>query len=132
MRDVFNDFDWPVAPNYEWQDCLTQTGRRVVASGRDLARLSLPPDRGATAQHIWRQRDEAHARRARETGPVLRPVRPDQARDDYPLRQHPVLFQEFAAIDYTNTTAILAFAKAHGALGVPFKKPRPSVAMKHP
>ena len=131
MRDVFNDFDWPVAPSYEWQDCVTKTGRRVVASGRDLARLSLPPGLGATAEPSWRRRDEAHARRARETGPVLRPVRPDQARDGYPLRQHPVLFQEFAAIDYTNTTAILAFAKAHGALGVPFKL-RPSVAIKNP
>ena len=93
MRDVFNDFDWPVAPNYEWQECRTHTGRRVVASDRDLARLLVPPDRGATAERIWRQHDEAHARRARATGPVLRPVRPDQARDDYPLRQHPYSFK---------------------------------------
>ena len=114
MQDAFLDFDWPVAPCYEWQDWLDASGHPVVVPNEGLISLE-----SASAMELaWEQSEQT----GEETGPVLSPVIRDvtEVRRYHPMqRQHAALFREFGDLDYANRTAVLAFAERYGLLGVP-------------
>ena len=120
MRDVFLDFEWPVAPGYQWQDWRDARGRPVTVSVQRLSRLEIPSAAvGPRIEAVWQQREAERTKVAAATGPVLCPVDAKKhARRYTPLRHHSALFQEFARLDYQDTAAILGFAGKYGALGL--------------
>jgi hypothetical protein len=116
MNDAFYDFEWTVAPEYEWQDWLDGSGARVVVPADGVASLAsaggveLAWNRAQKAKHVY--------------GPVLRPIIKDasKVRHYYPMqREHAALFREFADLDYRSTVSLLAFARRYGALGLPMQ-----------
>lgn len=120
MRDAFLDFEWPVAPTYEWQDWLDDDGQPVTVSASRWSRLESPSAAIAPGvERIWGRLDAARKRLAAEAGPVLNAVHAENSLRYSPLRQHSALFQEFAKLDYRDRAAILEFAGEHGVLGLP-------------
>jgi hypothetical protein len=115
MDDPFLDFEWPVAPEYEWRDWLNEkTDRPIVVSNRGLVTLESP----SGVELAW----EKWRKTGRNTGPVLVPTRGSDSGSwtSYrPMRrQYAALFQEFAALDYRDREAIRAFAKTYGMLSL--------------
>lgn len=114
MNDAFYDFEWTVAPHYEWQEWLDASGRPVLVPSDDLMGLDSP-DAVELAWNYAQERDE-------EYGPVLCPVIKDAAevRRYHPMqRDHAALFREFGDLEYTNRASLQAFAQRYGSLGVP-------------
>jgi hypothetical protein len=112
MNDAFYDFEWKVAPRYEWQDWLDVNGRPVVVPAEGL--ISLESD--SAVELAWNQSQDGGA------GPLLCPVIKDakEVRTYHPMqREHAALFREFGALDYTSQASVLDFAQKYGALGVP-------------
>lgn len=114
MNDVFYDFDWPVAPAYEWRDWLDRSGTPIVVPHEGLISLET----ASAVELAW----NLALKKKKEYGPVLQAVIKDsaQARRYHPMqRDHAALFHEFADLDYTNAASLLGFAQRYGALGVP-------------
>lgn len=130
MRDLFLDFEWPVAPAYEWQEWLNDRGRPVAPSARQTARLELAPATGPVVERVWGQLEQEHTRLAEQLGPLLNPLGADRPRHYAPLRQHTGLFRDFANLDHRDRAAILAFATEHGALGLLARKQTVAVRNK--
>ena len=113
MPDAFLDFEWTVAPAYEWQDWLDKHGKPVIVHAAGRAALASP----SAVERAWKQTSE----RETGTGPVLRAVLNDanELRRYYPMqRRHAALFRDFERLDYRDRAAILAFAAEHGLLGL--------------
>jgi hypothetical protein len=114
MHDAFLDFEWSVAPRYDWQDWLDADGAPQTVPDEDLARLG-----SASIAELASAESE---REQKSVGPVLAPILKDagEVRRYRPMqRQHAALFREFAALDYKDRAAILAFAAKYGSLGLP-------------
>jgi hypothetical protein len=113
MRDAFYDFDWTVAPRYDWQDWLDRSGKPVIVPAEGLISL----ESASAVELAWSQSQEA----GEEYGPVLCPVIKDatEVRKYHPMqRNHAALFREFGDLEHTSQASILAFAQKYGALGV--------------
>jgi hypothetical protein len=108
MNEPFLQFEWPVAPAYEWRDWLDSNGQPVVVPAEGLA--SFQSCSGV----------ELASKRLGETGPVLCPTGdPGASRRYRPMqREHAALFRTFAALDYRDPAAIRAFANKYGRLGL--------------
>jgi len=114
MNDAFYDFEWTVAPRYEWQDWLDPAGKPVAVPAEGLLSLESPD----AVKLAWNRSQEED----QKYGPVLCPVIKDNAevRRYHPMhREHAALFREFGALDHANRTSILEFARKYGSLGVP-------------
>ena len=113
MNDAFYDFEWTVAPQYEWQDWIDGKGKASAVPTQGLASLAS----ASAVELLWNQAQD----KALTYGPLLCPVMKDasEARRYRPMaRQHAALFREFSELDYTSQTAVMTFARAHGLLGV--------------
>src|SRR4051812_10942724 len=113
MNDAFYDFQWAVAPQYEWQDWVDQSGKPVVLPAEGLISL----ESASAVELAWNHSRE----QKREYGPVLCPRMKDasELRHYRPMeRQYAALFREFCCIDYTSLTAVMEFARKYGGLGV--------------
>ena len=111
MNDVFLEFQWPVAPCYEWQDWLDKGGNPVEVPAEGLVSL----ESADAVELAWNQSQEAHE----EFGPVLWPVDAADVRQYRPMqRQHAALFREFGDLDHANRSSVLEFAQRYGLLGV--------------
>lgn len=113
MQDAFLEFEWTVAPRYEWQDWLDDKGQPVVVPAEGTASLE-----SATAIELL---SEQCLRDKRVYGPLLRPVMNDakELRRYQPMqRAHAALFREFAALDYRNQNEMLDFAGKYGSIGL--------------
>lgn len=115
MNEPFLDFEWPVAPAYEWADLLGENGKPRVVPCKGLASLE-----SRTAVEWALKRFEL---KGRGTGPLLHPVGGSGTGRTYtPMRrEHAALFRLFAALDYRDREAIRAFANQYGLLGEPSK-----------
>ena len=120
MNDAFYDFDWPVAPRYEWREWLDKDGRPVrVPEDRDDSLMGMWS--AAAVELTWNESQN----RKEHYGPLLTPVvgADEESRRYHPMqREHAALFQEFADLDYRNQEAILKFASKYGSLGVPLQE----------
>ncbi len=113
MIDAFYDFEWPVAPDYEWQDWLNENGEQVIPLAQGFLSLDSPD----AIELAWNRRNEAKE----QSGPVLSPVvkEGEQYRRYRPMqREHAGLFRQFGELDYTSRDKMLEFAKRFGPLGV--------------
>lgn len=114
MTDVFYDFEWKVAPRYEWQDILHQDGSPITVPEDDVLGLETP----GMVELTWNFAEVTDE----QFGPVLSPAFNDikEFRRYHPMqREHSALFREFADIDYKSQPALLDFAAQYGSLGVP-------------
>src|SRR5437867_12292031 len=105
MNDAFYDFEWTVAPDYEWRDLLDERGRPVVVAREGLRSLESP----SAVELAWKSAKEQQV----GYGPVLNPVIRNSAdvRRYYPMRrENAALFREFGDLSYTDKDSILAFA----------------------
>ena len=111
MREAFLDFEWPVALAYHWQDWLDDRGKPIVVPEKGLD--SLRSDGGVQLAWQWNHEHQV------KTGPVLGPVhRTETPRTYRPMqREHAALFRAFAALDYRDKDALVAFASTYGCLG---------------
>ncbi len=112
MDEPFLQFEWHVAPAYHWQDWLDEDGQKIEVPTEGLIAI----DSASGVDQAWQHYENL----GQETGPVVGPVidaGPD--RSYRPMaKEHSALFRTFAALDYTNRDAILAFAATYGLLGV--------------
>jgi len=116
MEDAFSDFEWAVAPRYEWQERLNQDGTSIDPPDDDLLGLETE----AMVELTWNFSMD----NGQQFGPVLSPVFDDlgQLRHYKPMqREHSALFREFAELDYKNKDGLRAFATQYGLLGVPLE-----------
>ena len=116
MNDAFYDFEWTVAPRYEWQDWLDSSGQRLDIPTEGL----LGMDSASRVEFTWKHLQKS----GRQCGPVLGPVPGDVSalRRYNPMsRPHAALFREFGDLDYRNQRAIATFAESYGSLGLPFQ-----------
>jgi hypothetical protein len=112
MRDVFYDFEWRVAPDYEWRDWLDDQGRSVVVPPEGLGSLESP----AGVELLWNRAYKAQ----RKYGPVLQAAEGSPIRTYRPMeREHAALFRTFGDLDYRDSASLLAFAKTYGHIGLP-------------
>jgi endogenous inhibitor of DNA gyrase (YacG/DUF329 family) len=111
MGEAWAEFEWPVAPAYDWKDWLDeQTFRPVGIPQSEFLGLDTPAAVEATVNHL--------AKTGTRTGPVLC-FREGKHRMYRPLhKQYAALFRTFAALDYTDRDAIQAFATEYGWLGL--------------
>ena len=112
MKEPLTDFEWYVAPTYQWQDWMGHTGNPVVVPAEGLFSLESP----SGVEHVWGQFLE----KERVAGPILGPVLDSGPAETYrPMRrEHASLFRTFADLDYLDKDAILRFASNYGLLGV--------------
>lgn len=116
MTDAFFDFEWAVAPRYEWQERLRQDGSPIAVPEDDLLGLETPE----TVELTWNFAEDNNG----QFGPVLSPALNDisELRHYHPMqREHAALFREFAELDYRSTARLLTFATRYGLLGVPLE-----------
>jgi hypothetical protein len=114
MNEAFLDFEWAVAPRYEWLDWVDSSGKPLRIPDDGLRGL----DSVDAVELTWNHAQDA----GEEYGPVLHPVisKGEQARLYHPMqREHSALFREFADLDQSNTTEIVGFASKYGLLAVP-------------
>lgn len=114
VNDAFYDFEWTVAPDYEWRDFLDDDGKPVVVAEEGIRSLESP----SAVELAWRFAREQQL----VYGPLLNPVIRDSAdvRRYYPMRRESgALFQEFADLSHTDKDSILKFARRYGGLGLP-------------
>ena len=120
MNDAFYDFDWTVAPRYEWREWLDQDGKPIrVPEDRDDSLMGMWS--ASAVELTWNESQK----RKEKYGPVLTPVigAGEEPRRYHPMqREHAALFREFADLDYKNQEAILKFASTYGGLGLLFQK----------
>lgn len=115
MRDAFYDFDWPVAPRYEWREFLNEDGQVVGIPTDGLEGL----ESASAVELTWNRADDNELR----YGPVLTPTIPNgtEPKRYRPMqREHAALFREFGDVDYQRADAVLEFASRYGLLGVPW------------
>jgi len=111
LSDAFSEFEWTVAPSYEWHDWLDRSGWPIV-----VPYISLESASGV--ELAWNQSREQQ----QKFGPVLCPAVNDGSttRRYRPMRrEHALLFREFGELDCRSREAVLDFAKRYGLLGVP-------------
>lgn len=108
MQDIFADFTWAVAPDYEWQDWLGNDGQRLEVPRTGAA--SLASDEAL--ERAWKKWGRSGI------GPILAKKIQSAAdeRHYYPLKT-PV-FQEFAGLEIEDREAIRGFARKYGLLGL--------------
>jgi hypothetical protein len=110
MNDALYDFEWTVAPSYEWQDWLDRAGRPIVVP-------SISLESARAVELAWNQ----SRGQDKKSGPVLCPAANDgsSVRRYRPMqRQHAALFREFGEVDYRSREEVLNFALRYGLLGV--------------
>ena len=106
------DFEWPVAPGYDWKEWLDPaTGQPVPMPEDGLFSLESATAVEFTVNHLG----------DKTWGPVLcaRDATPGEIRSYRPMqREHAALFRTFAAIAHTDRDAIRTFASQYGWLGL--------------
>lgn len=112
MNEPFLEFEWKVAPGYEWADRLDEHGKPVVVPTEGLVSLRSP----LAVERAWKRLE----RDGPGTGPLLRPLgKFAEMRRYRPMqREHAALFRGFERLDYRDRDAIRAFASTYGLLGV--------------
>ena len=102
MTDAFFAFEWPVAPDYYWEEWLDSKDRPVRPSARELH-----PNTSKVFQ----------IEEGKETGPVLM-AREGTHTFFRPMeRENAALFRVFADLDPFNLDEIKSFVGKHGWLG---------------
>lgn len=116
MNDAFEDFEWAIAPRYEWQERLNRDGTPIEVPEDELLGLDAPE----MVEMTWR----FGAENDHQFGPVLSPLFKDisELRQYHPMRrEHAALFREFADLDYKDKPVLQDFATRYGLLGVPLE-----------
>jgi hypothetical protein len=113
MNDVFYDFEWTVAPDYEWQDVLDEDGKPLFVAREGIRSLESE----TAVELAWKSAREQQVL----YGPLLSPLIKNSAdvRRYYPMRRENAgLFREFGELSYTDKDSMLGFARRYGGLGL--------------
>ena len=129
MSELFSDFEWTVFPDYHWQDWLDSSGRPVTITAADEVDALASLGSSAGVGFAWDRFQEDEEK----PGPVLGPVLDSGAVRTYrPMeRQHAALFQRFAALDYRDRDALVAFARKYGCLSAVVPEQPPGGQFQH-